>query len=426
MSKDHLNDQLIPKPTDINIMAYKMKADTPKEHPYSSHISRFSIFPSFHSSYDSDTGVSICSQPDLNPLAPATAPDVTLLSKTKGGPYRHEILESHMKSRKKAAMWPGKHGFLHHTKPLKGECQVFYPNPPKTVFPNPKLCDWDWDLNLSKHTRNILKNLEQTHWISSYQMDYTGLGPTKLFKMEGSKEKRQTSSPVFVPSEPRDKCRQRHCGLSGRNDCSLTTAELPNPAASPPQNVTLDPGAKGHSESRCSSARARSAERRTSASTFREKENCKVHFDQNVTYASPSQNYQEAPPKITDTRTHQAIHNQTVSRLKAGRCLASGVEPHTDLLSRVASKEGFAVLPRSSSNSCIPPISSDIHLVRREGAAVGCRSSSLLDLQNSFSKSEAHRSFNSSVAGPTVDMRGNISTGKKHHFYGINCYYLHG
>lgn len=62
--------------------------------------------------------------------------------------------------------------FLQHSKPLKGENQVFYPTPPKTVLPNPKLRDWN--LSLSERTGNMLKNLERTHWLTSYQMHYTG------------------------------------------------------------------------------------------------------------------------------------------------------------------------------------------------------------------------------------------------------------
>ncbi|KAE8288710.1 putative protein C7orf31-like protein TISP74 [Larimichthys crocea] len=149
-----------------------IKIATPKEHPYSSHISRFAIFPSFRSPDDPETGVRAASQPFLNPLIPNSAPDITLLSKTIGSPYRHEVLETPMKTRKKAVTWSGEHGFLDHSKPLKEENQVFYPTPPKTVLPNPKLREWN--LSSSERTCNMLKNLERTHWITSYQMQYTG------------------------------------------------------------------------------------------------------------------------------------------------------------------------------------------------------------------------------------------------------------
>lgn len=66
---------------------------------------------------------------------------------------------------------------LQHPKPLKGEGQVFYPTPPKTVLPNPKLRDWD--LTLSERTSNMLKNLEKTHWLTSYQVHFTGVDNTR-------------------------------------------------------------------------------------------------------------------------------------------------------------------------------------------------------------------------------------------------------
>ena len=56
----------------------------PKEHPYQSHISRFALFPTFHSPDDPDTGVRAASRQPLNPLIPSSAPEVTVLSKTKG------------------------------------------------------------------------------------------------------------------------------------------------------------------------------------------------------------------------------------------------------------------------------------------------------------------------------------------------------
>eukprot|EP00064_Thunnus_orientalis_P001756 superscaffoldBa00000121_g1759 len=220
------------------------------------------MFPSFHSPDDPDTGVRAASQPFLNPLIPTGAPDVTLLSKTIGGPYRHEILETPNRIRRKAAVWTGEHGFLNHAKPLKGDGQVFYPTPPNIVLPNPKLRDWNF--TLSERTSNMLKNMERTHWVTSYQMHYT----------EGKELPRSISNPCILPRPP----------------------------------------------------------------------------------------------------------------------VLPGIRP----------------VGRAGT-------------VGRGGAAL-----SLLDLQDSFSKSEAHRNFNSSSTRAAVNLRDNIVTGKKHDFYGINCFYLHG
>lgn len=65
-----------------------------------------------------------------------------------------------------------KNSSFQHPKTLKGEAQVFYPTPPKTVLPNPELRDWA--LTLPERVSNMLRNLERTHWITSYQIHFTG------------------------------------------------------------------------------------------------------------------------------------------------------------------------------------------------------------------------------------------------------------
>ena len=62
-----------------------IKVPIPKEHPYQAHISRFALFPTFRSPDDPDTGVRAASLRPLNPLVPSSAPEVTVLRKTKGG-----------------------------------------------------------------------------------------------------------------------------------------------------------------------------------------------------------------------------------------------------------------------------------------------------------------------------------------------------
>nr|XP_046194082.1 uncharacterized protein LOC124023964 [Oncorhynchus gorbuscha] len=219
-SNVRLNDQLIPKPTDINIGEIMIKVPIPKEHPYQAHISRFALFPTFRSPDDPDTGVRAASLRPLNPLVPSSAPEVTVLRKTKGGPYRHEVLEAPMTTRKKTISWPGQHGFLDHPKPVNGEAQtqVFYPKSQKTVFPNPTLRDWD--VTLSERTANMLRNVEKSHWVTSYQLHYTGSGPTNPWRLDDYHENtvdmitgkitpyttqlRERSHPVLLPPKPRD------------------------------------------------------------------------------------------------------------------------------------------------------------------------------------------------------------------------------
>ncbi|XP_030606763.1 uncharacterized protein C7orf31 homolog [Archocentrus centrarchus] len=503
-SNVQLNDQVMPKPTDINIAEKMIKAAIPKEHPYSSHISHFAMFPSFRSPDDPDTGVRAASQSFLNLSIPNSAPDITLLRKTKGGPYRHEILETPLKTRKKALMWTGEHGFFDHAKPAKGESQVFYPTPPKMVLPNPKLRDWD--LTLSERTSNILKNLEKSLWVTSYQMHYTGLGPANPLRTDDFKEKmtnftgihshtsllQERSHPVFIPSKPRQGYRKRLGSNVRRSSCSPTAAELQNTspalnqstassAINQPQEITATRNEApvlnqmGHTQSECStnSTKAEHTEQsqevlrkqqtqcKYSVHKGRKRENHKVQFDDSVMRGSSSQSSQEPhAAQITNTERpwdpSNCPHSQgeieangekslsvkdvpsSKQLFKVGRNIPScsswlfedkdqtSNESHTKWLPGAEGREQ----PRGTSNPCItprPPIPSGSGPVDRlwtgvkEGAAL-----TFLDLQNSFSKSEAHRNFNNSITHATVNLQDNIVSGRKHDFFGINCHYIHG
>uniref|UniRef100_A0A671US54 Uncharacterized protein n=1 Tax=Sparus aurata TaxID=8175 RepID=A0A671US54_SPAAU len=403
-SKVCLNDQL----------EKMIKIATPKEHPYSSHISKFAMFPSFRSPDDPETGVRAAFQPFLNPLIPNCAPDMTLLSKTMGAPYRHEVLDTPMATRTKAATWNGEHGFLDVS-----DNQVFYPAPPKTVLPNPKLRAWD--LSLSERTSNMLRNLEKTHWVTSYQMHYTGSGPANPLKIDDFSDKM----------------------------CDLT-------------------GMSSHSAPLVISLRALyflyrnmySMQTQSSACEGRGRENFRVQFNESSMQVCVSQSRQEAnAARISDTERPLDLYNRPLSQgemkangekslhakdessrkmepFRAGRNISSlnksdvakdmaGIESHDELSSGAAAEQEKLALG-SVSKSCIlprPPVLPGIHPLDRcgEGAAL-----SLLDVQSSFSKTTAHRNFNSSITRAAVNLRDNIVTGKKHDFYGINCHYLHG
>lgn len=80
--------------------------------------------------------------------------------------------------------------------------------------------------------------------------------------------------------------------------------------------------------------------------------------------------------------------------------------------------EGTELLLCNSSILPRPPILPGIH---QSGTAP-----SLLELQHSFSKSEARKKFNSSISQAPVNLRDHAVTGKKHNFFGINCNYIHG
>uniref|UniRef100_A0AAX7T0D3 Uncharacterized protein n=1 Tax=Astatotilapia calliptera TaxID=8154 RepID=A0AAX7T0D3_ASTCA len=304
-----------------------IKIAIPKEHPYSSHISRFAMFPSFHSPDDPHTGVRAASQSFLNLSIPNSAPDITLLSKTKGAPYRLESLETPLKTRKKAVMWTGEHGFF------DGESQVFYPTPPKMVLPNLKLRDWD--LTLSERTSNILKNMEKTLWVTSYQMHYTGSGPANPFMTDDFKEKMTNFAGINSHTSNLVKA------IDVLNDKKLFKVGRNIPSCSPLLEDKDQTGRESH------------------------------------------------PKLLPGAEDRERLHGNS----------------------------NPCIMPRSP----VLPGSSSIGTVGKSGAAL-----TLLDLQHSFSKSEAHRKFNSSITHAAVNLRDNVVCGKKHNFYGINCYYIHG
>lgn len=256
---------------------------------------------------------------------------------------------------------------------------------------------------------------------------------------------------MFVPSKARQGCRKRLGSNVRRSSCSPTAAELQNtsptlnqstasPAVNQPQEITAmrneapDLNQMGHTQSKCSTnstkaqqtelsqevLRKQQAQCKCSAHKGRKRENCKVQFD-NVMQGSPSQSNQEAnAAQITNTEQLWDLSNRLhpqggieVNReesicvkdvlndkklFKVGRNIPScsplledkdqtGRESHPKLLPGAEDRERL----HGNSNPCIMPRSpvlpgsSSIGTVGKSGAAL-----TLLDLQHSFSKSEAH------------------------------------
>lgn len=92
----------------------------------------------------------------------------------------------------------------------------------------------------------------------------------------------------------------------------------------------------------------------------------------------------------------------------------ASVELHNDLSKRGKVLQGSTSHPRVLPRLPVPS-------GRGEGGALA-----LLELQDSFSKSAVHRSFSSSITGAAISLSDSVATGRKHNFFGINCYYLRG
>ncbi|XP_012628791.2 sperm-associated microtubule inner protein 4 isoform X3 [Microcebus murinus] len=120
------NDSLLPKPP--NSAVGEICSSYPVEHPYHTHIPRGATFPTFTSPKDLYTGIKARAQQPFSPTVPTKAYDTTV-SKTRGHPYRYELLDFPTDSKKRALTWPGQgvyydqekfHPVFKPSRPLEG------------------------------------------------------------------------------------------------------------------------------------------------------------------------------------------------------------------------------------------------------------------------------------------------------------------
>lgn len=292
---------------------------------------------------------------------------------------------------------------------------------------------------------------------------------------------------MFVPSTPKHGSRRIQESHVGRSTCSPTAAvplstspvlnqiTLPATVNQPqeitgPYNEAPDPNQIGRSQSDYSSGSAEAQHTELSQEILhkqqshsrsfvyegRRRENSKVQFDENLMRESESQSSQEAnAAQNSNTERPLDLYYRPRSQgeIQVNR-EKSEIEPcvkdapgcnerfqvrkngpscskwDTGLLSKRSSEREDRKLQNSISNPYIlprPPVLPAIQPVDRVGTLGGVGpAASLRDLQDSFSKTEAHRKFNSSITRATVNLRDNVVSGKKHDFFGINCCYIHG
>lgn len=266
---------------------------------------------------------------------------------------------------------------------------------------------------------------------------------------------RERSSPAFIPSAPSKGISQRR----GQRTSSSASTDLLNPSPtvnrrdtgpfpvhhnSTLQDVSVEPhqavDQNGRVRHQCAhssgpvvvhSSQEVSLQQpemlgKTSASEGGKREKYRVQLDKIPSAVSKDisacSGAAEQPWDPSDYPPHQlGTHVHRGTSLDE----SSGVEEHfksekivSSTSNLVKSREtrqsfqGFHLLPR-------PPVLPGI--VGRQEA-----NSALLHLQNSFSKTAAHRSFNSSITYAVVNLNDNVVSGKKHHFFGINSCSLHG
>lgn len=173
--------------------------------------------------------------------------------------------------------------------------------------------------------------------------------------------------------------------------------------------------------------------------SHRKRENFKVHFDEIPKQVSPGSKegnslhssgaerplhlYRWAPSQpelgFEGEKRHAGLNAHPMTTARGGSDLIptdARVELHSSPVVLQGNASHLRILPG-------PPAPSGLHLAVRRGEAAAL---TLLELQDSFSKSAAHRSYNSSITGATVNLRDSVGTGRKHNFFGINCCYLRG
>ncbi|XP_003407117.2 sperm-associated microtubule inner protein 4 [Loxodonta africana] len=463
------NDSLIPKPP--NAMVEEICCPYPVEHPYNTHISRCAMFPTFTSPKELYTGIKARSQQPFPPTVPTKAYD-TMILKTRGNPYRYELVDFPSDSKKKALTWPGQGVYYDFPKCVEKNKPVFYPKPPKTFAPNTSLNSWD-PINSLKEA-NIQRNLERSHWITSYTHDFTGLGPMNPLELDDYHEKEVAdfTGQIGFDPEPQEKF---HPVLKPVRPLEGRIARLihdqrplePTVQEKPPSCPDCTPTVLCAFHTFIpSSEEMRALNDNTRAGVTRKNQDIeeKIKEEQSLlsTYALPpcyptkdlTDIYDMKPfPKITDTKKTEdlywrqlALKPQPIPYPKANNYIhyehfksdqytmcqdptspnkpsilqnKQGTETFT-LEQFFGKPEEHQLVLNMENNEETKPI---LGWIPRSGVAKP--QTNLLDLKNSFSKSGVRKRFHKSILDDHRDLRDKEHSGMKHQFYGHNSYYFY-
>lgn len=240
------------------------------------------------------------------------------------------------------------------------------------------------------------------------------------------------SPALSPPGHPKPNQNTAPFNTSQKNlqDATAQRHELPDP------NVKLRGQSKSSSglteTSGCGMSRGTSHRQNnvSFACESRKRQNFKVRFDEiptqmsqgskegNFPHISGTARPLEEPELQPDVERRPTEMNAQLRTAETGGSdlilAGASVELHNDLSKRDKVLQGSTSHPRVLPRLPVPS-------GRGEGGALA-----LLELQDSFSKSAVHRSFSSSVTGAAISLSDSVATGRKHNFFGINCYYLRG
>uniref|UniRef100_A0A8C2YBS8 Sperm microtubule inner protein 4 n=1 Tax=Coturnix japonica TaxID=93934 RepID=A0A8C2YBS8_COTJA len=365
-------------PTEIN--SRPLSLPFPTSHPYHTHISKYAMFPDFRPIEDQDTGI------------PCKASDVVVLKSTKGkmvlcwlitysGILFRTLLKSH-------------DSFLMKLK-----------NPSKTVAPNSILREF----KLSQRKTNLLRNIERSQRMTTYKLNFTGRGPMNPLNLDD----------YYM------KAVGQLTGVLG-TDVELKESFMSSLSQTRPLEGRIARKMQG---------------RRPRESTLQEQQakppqlsHQKYHLDTGL----PISKHQ----RITDRLQTEAFYQgqfsgrpeiQPFPREDLKQCTIWENPPSKAVLPQDENREeGKIVLQKLWNQEASQPAWRPEDRLRDEampecipGSGVARRPTVLMELQDSFSKTAAHKWFHDSINGERKDLRDNISEGRRHEFYGFNAFYFH-
>lgn len=463
------NDSLLPKPP--NSAVGEICLPYPIEHPYHTHICRGAMFPTFTSPKDLYTGIKARTQQPFPPTVPTKAYD-TIILKTRGNPYRHELLDFPMDSKKKALTWPGQTVYYDYPKCFDKNKPIFYPKPPKTFAPNTSLNSWDV-LNSEKEA-NIQRNLERSHWITSYANDFTGLGSMSPLELDDYHEKEvadltgqrgfdpqpqekfhsalkparpldgriarliQNRRPLenFVQQEPPPSCPDCtprvlcafHRFIPSSVEMMALNSDLLSEMTHKNQAIEEIKEEQGLM-STCALPTCYSAKDLTSlydkpfSKITDTKKTDDLYWRQLALKPLPiscskSNHFIDYEPFKSAFRDPYAICQNPI-RLSKCSILQSKADVDDLTYDNFLSKPDYLGLDMESNEKTRPTV---VWIPR---ARVAKPQTNLLDLRNSFSKSNAQKHFHNSILKDHKDLRDKLHSGKRHQFHGHNAHYFY-
>ncbi|KAM4689037.1 sperm-associated microtubule inner protein 4 [Discoglossus pictus] len=444
-----VNDELCPKPPAASINEKQIYVAFPAEHPYHSHISKFAVFPSFRPPEESTR-----SGPPLHPQTPARPHSAIILKKTKGNPYRHEVIYTPSESHKEALTWPGQQGYFHYPKCQEND-QTYYPMPPKTMAPNTKYTS-------PEETANLQRFLEKSQWLTTYKRSFTDRGEMNPLQLDDFQEKvicknrgpedvntemKQTFLSTILEARPlegriarlRDGRRSLYSregvldnapeSQSAKHNIMPLLSAVENGTDKPtfsmvPDMPNVDTLAMEEKEYKCSSTERRQNKQpmfckitdteQSDALYKRQLTPLPCPFPETDQKCNNSVFYEDLPP----SRKEQYIVFENPYGLSKPWLQNDSDQKQASILKGQESQGVWSHCDKQNLFIRSAPGADQYPHNPLAGA-------SLLELQASFSKSDANKVFHQQFPEKTKDLRENHYSGKKHQFYGLHSFYFH-